>query len=398
MLKNITLKHMSLAACAFLAGCSAYSDGSEPAGTSAITEAAAPTVPGVLLSQTAIGAEALIPNAASGQTFTYTSTDGIDGTTPNTVSGAIYLPQGTAPAGGWPLIAWSHGTVGVADRCAPSVAGRSERDLTYLSNWLAKGYAIVASDYQGLGSAGIHPYLATRPMAYNTLDAIRAVQASGFPVTEAVVVTGQSQGAAAAIATAGHAPSYAPELDLRAITATGVPFFPPAIQRLVLSAAPDTPSPNVAFTLYLQILAEQLDPSFSFEDSVSPDVWATASKAYDQCIFELIPTVMEAGLTPRQLNTPESLARQPLVFEALAYPTLALPVPAFVGSGEVDTVTPLPMQQAFVSGACAAGSTIEARVYPGGGHDEGLLNSIPDVEAFVAKAFAGEAIAGNCGG
>jgi hypothetical protein len=97
-----------------------------------------------------------------------------------------------------------------------------------------------------------------------------------------------------------------------------------------------------------------------------------------------------------QLSTPEINARRPMIFEALAYPTLALPVPAFIGSGEVDTVTPLPMQQAFVGAACQAGSTLEARQYAGAGHNEGLLNSIPDVEAFVAKAFAGEPIANTC--
>jgi pimeloyl-ACP methyl ester carboxylesterase len=380
-----TLAPISLAL--LLVACSASTDPQDPSGRSQ---------PGALVSQEAIAADALIPGASSGSTLVYSSTSGIDGISPITVTGALYLPQGDAPEGGWPLIAWSHGTVGVGDACAPSTNGQSERDLTYLSNWLEKGYAIVASDYEGLGSDGLHPYLATRPMAYSNLDAIRAVQGADFPLSDGVVVAGQSQGASGAIATAGYAPDYAPDVELLAISATGVPFFPPAIQEMLLTTGVDEPSPNVSYNLYLMTLAELLDPEFNLEDEVDPALWPAVSKAYDQCVFELVESSMEAGLTLSQLSTPEINARRPMIFEALAYPTLALPVPAFIGSGEVDTVTPLPMQQAFVGAACQAGSTLEARQYAGAGHNEGLLNSIPDVEAFVAKAFAGEPIANTC--
>ncbi|MEA1146259.1 hypothetical protein U8M64_28080, partial [Klebsiella pneumoniae] len=83
-----------------------------------------------------------------------TSTDGLDGTTPIAVSGALFVPKGTPPVGGWPLMAWAHGTVGSADRCAPSLNERSPRDTRYLNYWLDQGYAIVATDYQGLGTPG----------------------------------------------------------------------------------------------------------------------------------------------------------------------------------------------------------------------------------------------------
>ena len=35
-------------------------------------------------------------------------------------SGIIALPRREPPAGGFPVISWAHGTVGVADLCAPS--------------------------------------------------------------------------------------------------------------------------------------------------------------------------------------------------------------------------------------------------------------------------------------
>src|SRR2546427_544977 len=31
-------------------------------------------------------------------------------------TGLLYLPAGTAPAGGWPVVAWAHGTQGIANQ------------------------------------------------------------------------------------------------------------------------------------------------------------------------------------------------------------------------------------------------------------------------------------------
>ena len=86
----------------------------------------------------------VLTNAAKGLRVLYTSTDGIDGKTGIAVSGAIYVPNGTPPAGGWPVIAWAHGTTGTADVCAPSWMPRAKRDTDYLNAWLAQGYAVVA--------------------------------------------------------------------------------------------------------------------------------------------------------------------------------------------------------------------------------------------------------------
>src|SRR4051812_15198408 len=55
----------------------------------------------------------------------------VDGKSPITVSGALFIPKGTPPQEGWPLLAWAHGTVGIADICAPSWQARSYRDVRY---------------------------------------------------------------------------------------------------------------------------------------------------------------------------------------------------------------------------------------------------------------------------
>lgn len=74
-------------------------------------------------------------------------------------SGVVLVPAGAPPAGDWPVIAWAHGTSGVARMYAPSLM----KDLTYgeegLLPMVRAGFAVVATDYHGLGTEGPHEYL-----------------------------------------------------------------------------------------------------------------------------------------------------------------------------------------------------------------------------------------------
>jgi len=136
---------------------------------------ALPEKPGVILRREALEAAWLPQNAQRAFRILYTSTDGIGGTERVPVSGYVMIPAGTPPKGGWPVVIWAHGTTGVADVCAPSYRGLGKRDLAYMNGWLGRGFLVVATDYQGLGTAGAHPYLLYRPEAYSLLDSARAV-------------------------------------------------------------------------------------------------------------------------------------------------------------------------------------------------------------------------------
>ena len=101
--------------------------------------------PGTLLRNEPLPENLLLPEASRGERILYSSTNGLNDKDPVSVSGALFWPKGDAPAGGWPIIAWAHGIVGTADKCAPSFAGRSDRDVQYLSSWLKAGFAVVAN-------------------------------------------------------------------------------------------------------------------------------------------------------------------------------------------------------------------------------------------------------------
>ena len=356
-----------------------------------------PVKPGVLLRQEPLNAKQSVPGAAQNIRLLYTSTDGIDGKTPIPVSGSLFLPEGEAPEGGWPLISWTHGTVGIADICAPSWTGYVPFHQEYLKQWLDQGYAIVAADYQGLGTKGTHPYLATKPASYNNLDIIRAIQSADFPVSDKVVLIGQSQGAAAAFATAGHAPDYAPEIDIKGVVATGIPYFTPRTIEIIRETRPnDVVDPMLGYNFLALTLIEQKDPTFKLSDYVSDEALPTASAVNDTCHRDV-----RALVTKNQLTYNKSFKEDPtealgLAFAQMGYPRLDIPVPAYIGSGVNDRDTPLRMQANLIKQACAAGAIIQSNIYPGKDHLTVLNHSTVDSIPFVKAAFAGETISGNC--
>ena len=136
-----------------------------------------PTAPGVLLRSETLKAQERVPAAAQTIRMLYSSTDQRWNSGQVPVSGTLFLPTGPAPAEGWPLLAWAHGTLGIADICAPSWTGFRARDAAYLNRWLERGFAVVATDYQGLGGPGPHPYTVWQAEGSSVLDAVRAARA-----------------------------------------------------------------------------------------------------------------------------------------------------------------------------------------------------------------------------
>jgi pimeloyl-ACP methyl ester carboxylesterase len=353
--------------------------------------------PGLLLRQEPLAANQTLENANSHTRILYTSTDGLDGTSPIVVSGMLFTPKGDPPKGGWPLVAWAHGTVGVADICAPSWTPHSQRNSTYLNFWLSQGYAVVASDYQGLGTAGGHPYLATRPAAFSTLDAIRAVQKGSFGLSEKVVIIGQSQGGGAAFATAGYASVYAPELDVRGTVATGTPYFSPEAQVALQAARPqDVVDPLLAYNFLAMSLLEQISPDFKLDDYVSDTALPVARSITTSCFPAIAMSVIANKLTFSTAYKSDPAATLKDAYALMGYPTLAVKTPIFMGTGAADRDVPPQMQLQLGNDACAAGAVIEAHLYEGLDHSGAVNGSTADSSVFVRAAFSGEKIAGNC--
>ncbi len=132
----------------------------------------------------------------------------------------VAAPGGSAPEAGYDVVTWAHGTKGVSDRCAPSKGYRSGFHDFYdiAPELVAAGYVGVMSDFEGLGTPGIHPYLVGSSEGRGVLDIIKAAQQieeSG--AGSRVVIWGRSQGGHAALFAGEIAPTWAPELEVMGV-------------------------------------------------------------------------------------------------------------------------------------------------------------------------------------
>ena len=139
------------------------------------------------------------------------------------VSGSLTLPRGRAPKGGWPVVTYAHGTVGVADGCAPTRGYDTGMLVSYvyplLERFLKAGYAVVRTDYEGLGTPGVHPFLVGRSEGRSVLDAVRAARTLEPRLSKRFAIAGHSQGGHAALFAAALARGWVPELKLRGTVA-----------------------------------------------------------------------------------------------------------------------------------------------------------------------------------
>ncbi|MFZ2178403.1 MAG: lipase family protein [Rhodococcus sp. (in: high G+C Gram-positive bacteria)] len=139
---------------------------------------------------------------------------------PTAVTGTVLAPTRpwTGP-GERPLVSFAAGTQGVGDQCAPShLMNRGHfYEIPWVGSLLAYGAAVVVTDYQGLGTPGLHTYLNRAAEAHAQLDATRAAQRLGDPEIPAdgpVGLMGYSQGGHSTASAVELQPTYAPELDV----------------------------------------------------------------------------------------------------------------------------------------------------------------------------------------
>lgn len=301
---------------------------------------------------------------------------------PRSSTGAVHLPPGQVPPGGWPVVSYAHGTVGIADECAPSAVGAVPEESDFVARWLSRGYAVVATDYAGLGTAGELAYLDGRAAAHNVVDMVRAARAVSPDLSARWVAVGMSQGGHAALHTAHVATTYAPELDFRGAVALGPPTN---LEHAVPLARPGLPNLGLAgltkFVLYMLMGMRDARPELDVGSYLSPRGAELGNLATVLCTANLNPYV-------GNLSVGDLLARpldplRPAIAEYLGVPTSGYDRPIFVGQGVVDRVVPIPLTLAFVGQVTASNSPLTFRSYPGADHIGTFAAAFDDAAAFA---------------
>jgi predicted esterase len=126
---------------------------------------------------------------------------------PGVSTAGVWLPT-TPRALPMPVIAVGHPTEGLNASSAPSMNSTSLDDLAL--PWASQGFAVIATDYAGLGNAGVQGYTDNHDQAHSLLDSVRALRALLDPgaLDQQVLLVGYSQGGGAVLASQGLASSY----------------------------------------------------------------------------------------------------------------------------------------------------------------------------------------------
>ncbi|MGO1320632.1 MAG: lipase family protein [Galactobacter sp.] len=355
-----------------------------------------------------------VPDTASGYRILYTTTK--ENGERIVASGLVVVPRGadgddsgsgdagsdgSGGAGGWPVINWMHGTTGVARQCAPSLLREpfESGGLYILPRVIERGWALVATDYQGLGAEGDHPYLMGRPSAYASLDAVRAArQLEEAHLGDQTVAWGHSQGGGAALWTGALAKEYAPDVPLSGVAALAPASNLPGLA----SGLDDVPGGSVLSSYVMAAYANHY-PDVTWKNYVRPGAEVMVREMSGRCLSDpaLVASVL---INMVQIVDPDVLERDPAAGAfgrrlAQNIPPTAISTPVFMAQGGADTLIEPSTQSGYAKGLCGAGTTVEYRGYARRGH-VGIARSsskaIPDLLKFTDDRFEGKPAKSTC--
>jgi pimeloyl-ACP methyl ester carboxylesterase len=309
---------------------------------------------------------------------------------PIAVSGLVVAPNGVAP--GNAVLTWAHGTTGIADQCAISkqFSGGLSGEKLIGSIAVGEGWTFVATDYEGLGTPGVHPYLVGLSEARGVLDIVRAAEqlpTSGVTADSPVMIFGHSQGGGAALFAAEQAATWAPELHVVG-TAAGAPAgdldtIVPAIWSDTVIANPFAGSVIDGFKAGY--------PDLSLDAVANADGQTALAEVAGECVGSIDLTPAQAGAR----NPMDDPAWKAAV-DANTAGNVVPSAPVMIFHGEADTTVPRALTDITLGRYCAIGATVEVKSYPGQDHTSVITAALNDIKAFFNARLAGEPAATSC--
>ena len=380
--------------CSAQAGATASATASES--FYAVSNVATDKAPGSLIRTTDYNASRLTGSANS--RIMYLSVNANGQTVATTA--AVAVPKGTAPEGGWPVVAWAHGTVGVGKSCAPSMTDNLSKYGPFIQGLIDRGYAVVATDYSGLGTTGRHFYSHRESNARDTIESVRAATTAYPSLSKSFVVMGHSQGGLAAIGVAETvaALSIAPLQYKGAIAiAPGTGTVQQYFKAMERNGTSDPTT--LAYMLYYAATLKLSNPGIPYSDILSSDAVSLMPAAESQCLDELRSTLKSTPNLPKYFVKSSWGSHQALASYSQANHAGQTKAtgPLFIAWGTSDPAISRASLDTFVSASCRLGSTVQFTKYAGANHSTVLADAKPDMLAWMAQQFSGTYKAPECG-
>jgi alpha-beta hydrolase superfamily lysophospholipase len=354
--------------------------------------------PGKVLSVASMRLVPALANVATGKRITYVSRDS-DGRA-IVVSGAVLTPRLTYlrnnPRGANKIVAWAHGTAGLADQCAPSGQPNLYPDPAYpnyadtVASYLTQGWTVTATDYPGLGTPGPHPYLIGDSEGRAVIDSVRAARNLNDSLSNVWVVSGHSQGGQAALFAGQLAGTYGAGLQLRGVVA----IAPISNEDIIGPALAGTPLQGYLALAIFGLAA--VDPTVHPQDILAPPALDRTGVLDTGCFNEVIAAY--APLTADEMLIggvlPDSVIAKAATNNPGQQPNNA---PVFLVQGDADQTVPLALTQLLLQQECAVNPyATQLTVYPGQDHDPVLYAAQADVVTYITARFANQPAPANC--
>lgn len=268
------------------------------------------------------------------------------------------------PAEGWSILTLGHGTTGINMFCAPSLSlpedGGRAFDISDVDNVVRDdGFIVVASDFQGLGTPGGHPYLVGQSAGRNMLDAALAIrQFPGISISTTTAAAGYSQGGGAALWAGELAATYAPDLKMIG-TVAGAPAT--EVGALVAGGVADPSRAPLSVSIVAGFAIAYPEAAAATDSVLTRNGAALMKTMGEHCFADAIPM-------PR----PPYLRGDPTTTEPFAgLMTANTPgqapqaSPILIIQGDADENVPVEHTATLAARLCALGDTVERRLLPG---------------------------------
>jgi len=319
---------------------------------------------------------------------------------PAAVSGLVAIPAGPAPKYGRPIVTWGHGTTGVADGCAPSISPvRAFASMTGLNAMLNRGEIVVATDYLGLGTSGVHPYLDGESAARSMIDAVRAArQVPGSQAGKRFAAWGFSQGGHATLFVGSRSARYAPELQLVGVAAASpptqlLPIFkadiPNRAGKVVVSYA------MVSWSKYYGAPIEAVAKPEAIPEIRQIASTCSLSNSDDLRLGLDTFTYDRTGFLKGGADKQRVWGR---LIERNNAPLPSRRVPMFIAQGSWDQMVELPITRNYVARACSKRMRVRYIEEAGADHGGAARRAAPAVASWIGDRFEGVAAPNDCSG
>lgn len=311
------------------------------------------------------------------------------------VTGMVVAPREPLPARPRPVIAWTHGTSGIAAQCAPSLMP-AFWTLTPALEAVRRGYVVVAPDYPGLGSPGVHPYLVGTVTARSVLDAVRSARAiPGAAAGERFVVWGESQGGHAALWTGQLAIAEGDGLRLLGVAAGA----PPTDLAANLRQASDPNARTLLNALAVQSWSQYYGVPLRIGRPRTPGIIQRLAR---NCVSvdsgPRLGAILGILALRQDLRTVD-LARTPpwSSYVAANSTTPVSRVPILIAQARADPFVSPAVTRIFARRLCANRVRVRFVDLPGKDHATTAKQSATQTLAWIDQRFAGTQAPSNCG-